>query len=387
MGPWYWTVFSWHLTGTVPLYFAFSPLLLVLPGCHFYAQDQSEATTDTAASRLRLISVTSPNGAKTTVDEVWDVVEQGGEFEPGILYLFVLYTAEVASLVGFIVVVMPGSSLSLVQFTPSYIADNPHCTMAIGIWCWLYQCMFIICGSLFGKAWEQEVSGKLKVLRRVVTCCPPIIDFTCPENVVAWCRLRDQVALHAGQSVEGKSATVVVAKVSVAWAVLSALASIALTIKGAARTPYRIGCAWFGLIGGATAIVQLMCLTGCDREVAAQAAMLESQLRRVQQSLVMHDRLDCDGDRERDASTQQLRTAASLLQADLNSYRSAPEHHYYHLFGFPATVVLKSLSGFVASQIAVYTWNYLQAVSISSDGSGSLGLLEGCQFFMELEGC
>jgi hypothetical protein len=396
LGPWYWTVFSWHITGTVPLYFAWSPLLLVVPACHFYAQVESEASPDKAASRLRLISATSSDGASTSIslDEVWDLIERTGEekkrrFTEGPKALFTIATVEMLSLLGFSFAVLPDGPLHIVQVVPSYLNENPHCTFAIGLWCFLYQCLFIVSGALNGQRWQREVEGKLQALNRVVTCSPPIIDFSRPENIVAWCRLRDHTAQRAGQSVEGKSTVTAVAKVSVAWAVLSALASIALTVKGAARTPYRNACAWFGLIGGATAIIQLLCLTSCDRAVEAQAAMLESQLERVQQTLVMRDRLGSDDEYTAAAATttSALRTAASLIQADLDSYRNAPERRYYHLFGFPATFVLKSVGGFLATQVAVYAWNYLSTLSVQHDGSGSSGLEEECRIFMELEGC
>ena len=52
-----------------------------------------------------------------------------------------------------------------------------------------------------------------------------------------------------------------------------------------------------------------------------------------------------------------------------------------------ASIVLKSVGGFLATQVAVYAWNYLSTLSVQHDGSGSSGLEEECRIFMELEGC
>ncbi len=389
MGPWYWTVFSWRITGTVPPYFAWSPLLLVLPACHFWAKAQSEASPDKAASRLRLISIATADGRSMTADGVWKLICRIGDETKlaNTMGVFVVMV-EVTSLLCFGVVLpqppTPGSiPWGLAQVVPSYLQDNPNCTLAIGLWCLVYQCLFLVFGLAFGQEWTLKIEAQLGTLNRVVTCCPPIVDFNYPENIVAWCRLRDHTARHTGQSVDGKSNAETIAKVSVAWAVLSALASIVLTIKGAARTPYRLGCAWFGLIGGATAIIQLLCLVRCDRAVEAQAAMLESQLARIQQTLVMSD----DKSTEHSTPDSALRTAVLLLQDDLGSYRNTPERRYYHLFGFPAAFVLKSVGGFVATQAGVYAWRYLNTLSIPQDGSGSTALEEECKVFMELPGC
>ena len=390
MGPWYWTVFSWRITGSVPVYFAWSPLLLVLPACYFYARAESEATPDKAASRLRLICTSASDNAPTdvsmTVHEVWNLIDPKTKrivpFDDNPVNFVILATLEIGSLIGFGTAVF---SHAVVQVTPSYLGDNPGCTGAIGGWCAMYQCCFILFGFVQAQTWRDEVEDKLEVLSRVVTCSPPIIDFCHPENVVAWCRLRDHTARHSGQSIEGKSSVVTVAKISVAWAVLSALASIILTLEGAARTPYRIGCAWFGLIGGATAIIQLMCLTSCDEAVEAQAGMLESQLERIQQTLVMRDGVEDDyGGASR---TSALQIAASLIKADLDSYRNTPARRFYHLFEVPVAYVLQSVKGFLLTQMAIYGWHYVSTHNPTHDGSGSAGLEEECKFFMELAGC
>lgn len=76
---------------------------------------------------------------------------------------------------------------------------------------------------------------------------------------------------------------------------------------------------------------------------------------------------------------QRCKLLASLIQADLDSYRNAPARRFYHLFGFPVTFVLKSVGGFLATQVAVYGWNYLSTLSLARDGSGSAGLGENAK--------
>eukprot|EP01045_Picozoa_sp_COSAG04_P005038 COSAG04_NODE_228_length_19279_cov_89.380970_5_plen_1262_part_00 len=375
-GPWYWALLSWHrelsssgmFGGTLPWYMAIAPLLLTLPACHVFALDKTDNNQQDVASRGRLSCITVPridqevaSPQDMSVQEVYDtLVAPAGRManeEPFVLIAFL----EMSSLLGF-----AGVCFGLPEIWPDYIKANPMGSAMITGWCGMVQCIFVIFAVMFGRTFQKNAKAKLAAVDRTVTCSPPIIDLTHPENVVAWCRLRDRTARSISLGKAGATTVANVAAISVAWAFMAAFASLVLLFEHAALTPFRTVCGWFGSVGGVTALVQLLSLASADRSVARQARMLEHQLERINQQAVMAEK-----NQTKTASgvglDVTLRSAASVIRTELDTYRQTPERRYFYLFGFPAWSVVKTMGTLLATQGAAYIWSYVVRTFISSN--------------------
>ena len=378
-GPLYWACISWKVNGTLPLYFAVCPLMLILPACHFFAVGGTKQTE--VASRARLSCITVPRGdleaaspQNMSVQEVYDTLVEGGSRtkEPA-CGEFLIIIAKITALAVFIEgVPLFGFYLVVIELPdtwPSYIENNPGGSTAITLWCAGAQFVFIVFAFVFGQKFQANATKTLAEVDRTVTCNPPIIDLKHPENVIAWCRLRDHAArsiLHGtgpNQDDRVSFGTIAdVAAISVAWATMAAVASVVLMFEKASLTPLRTCCGWFGFAGGLIALVQMASLASADGAVARQAQMLEDQLERISQQAVMAEKNQTTDISGLGVDTM-LRSAASVIRAELATYRQTPERRFYYLFGFPVMSVLKSVGTLVVAQGATYGWNSLVRTS------------------------
>ena len=171
------------------------------------------------------------------------------------------------------------------------------------------------------------------------------------------------------------------ASVSVAWAVMGGLMSVFWFYVQADWTPFRVICAWYAMVGGAAAAVQVFALVLADGAVKRTQHILEEQFEEINQAAAMAWQSD---NGPRDAAHATLQSAADGIRTELDVYRLAPERRFFSLFGMPVGQVFVSVSTLVLGQAAAYSWTALKQAA----DDGSQGDYADCTSWMrEFKGC
>lgn len=367
--PLFWACLSWNVAGTLPMYVAVGPLLLTLPAyCvdHFESVVFDRPTSIVTDNRAKLCRVKStfvshgiPHLQTLQLDEIFDAVvasvkqsrlrnldkhvwcrSEMGAFFFGLLVLILV-------LGGFMYVVFVSAVV------PHYVDDNVTTLTFMSLWVLVAQVVAVCRAVAVGLEFQDRATVAMSALDRTVTGSSPIIDLRRPENVVQWLRLCSFVqAGLRGLYIRVKSVTTF----TIAWATMGAIGSLVMTLERAAFTPFRAVCGWFGLVGCAFSLIQLVSLASVDRAVTRRAEML-SRLHKdmeLQIAIAESDQLPSAPSR---VDSIALRSAASCILTELRSYEKNPVQHFYFLFGFRVGAVLQSMGSIIVGQGLVYLWN------------------------------
>lgn len=358
---------------------------LILPVAYFLANGIQDSTeSEAVASRVGLTCASTKDGSVSGAT-LWKVVTAVKPPKAWALVgVLLLAVSEVGSLFGFTFgVASPdlgsGNLPLFVRVVPDYWDGG---TIAgIVVFLLLAQTFFCMGAVMCGLAFYVVTSNRLGAVDRLVTNEPAHLDMRRCDNVVLWCRLRD----HARRSLNGGPcgyfALSTVTSISVTWAILSGALSIFCFYMRADWTPFRAICAWYALVGGAAATLQLFALYHADKLVKSTHRMLEAQLEKVNletNTLWQHDASGA-GALQRGA----LQSAANALDAELKVYRHTPWRRGFSIFGVPVGQVLAPILSLVVGQGVTYGWTWLRQ-EVSSDTRDHMG---NCTIFLEFHEC
>eukprot|EP01045_Picozoa_sp_COSAG04_P002307 COSAG04_NODE_83_length_27770_cov_5.100755_2_plen_1107_part_00 len=384
--PWFWTYMGILGRTNVPPYVMCAPLPLLLAAIYFAAgaigSTQSEPVAPTRAGLMQTSSGDSTSG--TCGAMLWQLARAApSRFDATgyqVLFWLGVLLLTVGLDVGFVMSVL--SPWGWVQHTPEYweVDRTPNPFLLCVFAFFAFGVIGFGAGAFaISAAFYAQADSRMSAVDRLITSRSRPLDVRHPGNLVVWCRLRD----CARQSIEGgfggHVALSAVASVSVAWAAMGGLISMFWFYVQADWTPFRVVCAWYAIVGGAAAAMQVLALVLADGAVKRTQLMLEEQLEKVTRDADMARR--DDGPRNVDVDT--LQSAADGIRTELDVYRLAPERRFFSLFGMPVGRVFVSVSTLVLGQAAAYGWTALkQAVD-----DGSRGDYVNCTVIKEFREC
>lgn len=381
LAPLYWAIFSWKISGSVPVYVAIFPLLWTTMVAVSYRQYKQLSRTDEARqglarSRGRL-SVFLLRGkrkkfAETKLDCEADATEvhrrvtrkryktesTGFRWEKG--QFLTVVGLECLLVQSYLEVVRHATVL------PEYVMNNPGASLAIISWMHVWSAFFAVISLMFGFQLRGIVSFTMVSLQAAIEHpVAPLVSLRHPKNVVGWCRMRDRRRIEL-QKVElvGSMLTII----SVLVAVLCAAYVAALWLDSAALTPLYLTYSWFAVIGCLNSIFMLGCLCDANRHHLHLVRMLEQQMDALQHDATV--RLSDDKD---DEEGRQLRLATDAIRSDLKVYHEDPRSRFFYILHIPVERVLSVMVSLLSSLFVTFGYDVVSGwrTAEGADASGS----------------
>eukprot|EP01046_Picozoa_sp_COSAG06_P060713 COSAG06_NODE_13019_length_1302_cov_0.939318_2_plen_241_part_00 len=215
-------------------------------------------------------------------------------------------------------------------------------------WCGVVQTLVGYHGVAFALFVHHGMRQQMSALEQLVSASAPRLSFRHTANVVAWCRLRDEV-MRTSQRQKVRLTCVVT--VSAWWAVLGGAAFTCLRLAGSQSkgpTRYFIVCGWYALVGGLISVVQLLAVASIDAAIERHRTMLRVELAKNAQIAAALDATDVE---QRNVVSTGLRAASAAIAGELEVYDSNPAARYFCIFGVRASGVLKTIGSLLALQL------------------------------------
>jgi hypothetical protein len=257
-----------------------------------------------------------------------------------------------------------------VQHVPTYERTNPATLNWMLAWCAVGQCLVVVFGAVIAMLVAHLMRPQLAALQRLATGITPRLSFRHAPNVVAWCRLRDEIMQN--NTVNNRKAFLtMLTTISASWALLGSVALGCLRLSDAPVTRFYVTCGWFAIVGGLVSLFQLASIASIDAAIERHRAMLQEQLVINAQVAGTFDATDIE---QRSLVAADLRAASAVIQGELDAYDTSPESRYFYIFGFRVKTVMHTVGLVLLSQagtVAAFGWNYIAPEEEALDLAGS----------------